>query len=316
MSNICFAAAMSHTAQMHRCRDVLPETQDAEIYGAIERLSSELRAARPDLLILMYGDHYSYFTPKNMPAICVGIADEYQTFGDAGVPVLHLPGNQKAAARLTGQLMEKGFDVAWSSDLSPDHGAACPLHLMNALDIPVIPIRINSIAPPLISMRRAHEFGCAIGDIVRGWGPDCRVGILGTGGLSHFLPFPDPLDPHTPEEIEMVTLMSDGSNARRLSELVIKRVTEVREDDAGQASINEQFDRQFLDDLAHGNIEPLLGMTTEYVARHAGNGGQEVRNWVAVSGAVGDGGAEVLCYQPAAPWLTGIAIAQFPTPGQ
>ncbi|CAM4278009.1 DODA-type extradiol aromatic ring-opening family dioxygenase [Acinetobacter pragensis] len=311
MAEICFAAAMSHTAQMHRSRDALPEAQDKDIYPAIDQLADSLKASKLDVLIILYGDHYAYFTPKNMPALCVGIADQYQTFGDGGVPIMTLPGNKKLSLQLTKDLIDQGFDMAWSNSLSPDHGTASPIYLMDAQEIPIIPIRLNSIAPPLISMERSHHLGQAIAHVVKNWDENLRVGILGTGGLSHFLPIPDPLQPSTPEEEEMAELISEGSNAKRLSELIIKRVNEVRNSDQGSTAINAEFDENFLKHLEDGNVEPLLKMTSEYIAERAGNGGQEVRNWIAVSGAVGDKGMSILSYQPAAPWLTGIALGEF-----
>lgn len=311
MAEVCFAAAMSHTAQLHRSRDALPEHQDKEIYGAIDQLKQSLIEAQLDVLIVLYGDHYSYFNPKNMPAFSIGICDEYQTFGDAGIPKFTLPGNKELSLKLTNDLMAQGFDMAWSNALSPDHGLASPFCLMDILDLPIIPIRVNSIAPPLISMQRAHQFGQGIRKIVENWDMPLRIGLLGTGGLSHFLPLPDPFNPQNDEEIQMVNLITEGNDPQQLSQLIIKRVNEVRQSNQGDASINVQFDDFFIEHLKQGHLSPLLSLTTEDIAKQAGNGGQEIRNWVAVSGFVADKGIKFLSYEPAAPWLTGIATAEF-----
>ncbi len=39
--------------------------------------------------------------------------------------------------------------------------------------------------------------------------------------------------------------------------------------------------------------------------KEAGNGGQEIRNWIAVLGALPDRKGEVLAYEPVPEWLAG-----------
>ena len=45
----------------------------------------------------------------------------------------------------------------------------------------------------------------------------------------------------------------------------------------------------------------------------AGNGNHEMRTWVAVAGVMGGAAADVLAYEPVAPWITGMGVAQWDT---
>ena len=43
----------------------------------------------------------------------------------------------------------------------------------------------------------------------------------------------------------------------------------------------------------------------------AGNGAQELRNWITTAAIVDDARARVLAYEPVAEWLTGTAVVRF-----
>src|SRR6266571_5117385 len=55
------------------------------------------------------------------------------------------------------------------------------------------------------------------------------------------------------------------------------------------------------------DIEPLISLTHAEIERDGGNGGQEIRNWIALLGAVPGWKGEVLAYEPVAEWITGCA---------
>ena len=62
-----------------------------------------------------------------------------------------------------------------------------------------------------------------------------------------------------------------------------------------------------LDHVARADVEPLVRLTEAEIEREAGNGGQELRNWVALLGAVPGGKGEVLAYEAVPEWITGCA---------
>ena len=59
-----------------------------------------------------------------------------------------------------------------------------PLHFLTpAMQLPIVPIVINTLAPPLPSPRRCFLLGQAVGEVVR---RDARrIGVIATGGMSH-----------------------------------------------------------------------------------------------------------------------------------
>jgi hypothetical protein len=81
--------------------------------------------------------------------------------------------------------------------------------------------------------------------------------------------------------------------------------------DKGLGRINETFDRRVLEMLVQEEYDALINTTSEQIESQGGNGAQEIRNWVALLGALPDRKAEVLVYEPVAKWLTGIAIVAF-----
>ena len=71
--------------------------------------------------------------------------------------------------------------------------------------------------------------------------------------------------------------------------------------------INPDFDHWVLDHVARADLEPLLSLTHDQIERDAGNGGQEIRNWLALLGAVPGWKGELLAYEPVEEWITGCA---------
>jgi len=51
--------------------------------------------------------------------------------------------------------------------------------------------------------------------------------------------------------------------------------------------------------------------SSDRVFHEAGNGGQEIRNWLMVAAAVDDAPIDVIAYGAVASWMTGTAIARF-----
>lgn len=311
MAELVFAAAVGHTAQLVRSADLLSEHQRETVYGALERLRRELREADPDAIVVFGGDHYNSFFLDNMPSVCIGVGNRTDTWGDGGVPKYEVPLHGPLGFQLAEQLLDHGFDLSVSRRMRLDHGFACPLHfLAPEMDRRIVPILINTIAPPLAPPRRAYELGRVLGDLVRSSTAAQRVAVLGTGGLSHSLPIPHPDDPVAENEQTLRSQMLDGrQDPSKLTQLLIERIKRVG--DSGEVRFSEAFDRQVLAALCRGAAPQLAARSSSWIAQHGGNGGQEIRNWLAVAGAVRDLSAEILAYEAIQPWLTGMAFMRW-----
>jgi protocatechuate 4,5-dioxygenase beta chain len=74
--------------------------------------------------------------------------------------------------------------------------------------------------------------------------------------------------------------------------------------------INSEFDRKVLDCIVSGDAATLLSMTDEEIMREGGNGGMEIRHYLAVMGALPAGRGEVLAYEAWDGGVTGLGFAE------
>ena len=94
---------------------------------------------------------------------------------------------------LIGELIDREFDIASSNGLAPGHGeghahAFVRKRLMEDPDLPVVPVFLNTYYPPnQPTPRRCYKLGQAMREAVESWPGDARIGIVGSGGLSHFV---------------------------------------------------------------------------------------------------------------------------------
>ena len=96
--------------------------------------------------------------------------------------------------------------------------------------------------------------------------------VMGTGGLSHWV--------GSEERIEFMNRPA----GTRWAEIAQHPV----EIDA-TGPINDEFDRKFLDALGSGAAASFIEeWTPESVEEQAGNGAQEIRNWILAAGMAGD----------------------------
>jgi hypothetical protein len=98
------------------------------------------------------------------------------------------------ALHLAETLGEADFDLAISKSLRPGEGEGHAMayvhrHVMDAkAPVPIVPIFLNTYYPPnQPTPRRCYRLGEAVRRAVEAFPGDSRVGVLASGGLSHFL---------------------------------------------------------------------------------------------------------------------------------
>jgi 3-O-methylgallate 3,4-dioxygenase len=97
------------------------------------------------------------------------------------------------ALHLINSLIDSEFDIASSNGLAPGHGeghahAFVRKRLMEDPDLPVVPVFLNTYYPPnQPTPRRCYKLGQAIREAVESYPGNARIGIVGSGGLSHFV---------------------------------------------------------------------------------------------------------------------------------
>lgn len=290
--------ACSHAGVIATRRDLAPPAVRDAVFGAYDRIRAEIEALRPDALLVVATDHLQAYPLPNVASFAVGVGPAARGLGDAGIPPCVVPVHQELAQAVLCGGVARGVDFAFAENVTIDHSFVMPLSLLTpAFDIPIVPVTQNCNVPPRPALRRSHDVGRAIGDAVAA-GPPGRVVVIGTGGLSHWV--------GSARRREFM----NRPPGTRLSDLARFPVTL---DDTGD--VNDAFDRTFLSYVERGGLpEFIADWSPERVEKEAGNGAQEIRNWVTAAAVLGHPPATVLAYEPVAVWLTGTAVVRFTVP--
>jgi len=193
-----FGGAMSHVLDpdyYERACGALGRQTVVAVMAEIARMGERLSARQPDALIVVADDHLNAFSFNCVPAMCVRIGRRVQRMAqdhaEAFDKVLdHMPTeyplHEALANAILEQGMEAGFDLALSWEAPVDHAFLSPVNTMHGTRPipPLVPIFVNAFVAPQPTARRCFAFGQHIARVVAKspW----NVGIIATGGLSHF----------------------------------------------------------------------------------------------------------------------------------
>ena len=162
----------------------------AKVKERIAMMRQKLAEAKPDVLITIGNDHLHQFFMDNMPPFMIGKMDAYDgTFYDEtrefGLPTCKLPGEPDLSDHILECALDEGVDFSYSNELTIDHSIIVPMMFVRPeMDIPIVPILTNCIAPPMPRPKRFYEVGIAIRKAIDSIPGDRRVGVLVSGHLS------------------------------------------------------------------------------------------------------------------------------------
>jgi hypothetical protein len=202
------------------------QEQYAAVQRALARLAAHLASAKLDVLVIVGDDQLELFSLANMPALAIFYGDKltsglwtsrfatYQRQGRPPVGPLS-EGLQRAvkegyamdahhefasapafASQLLASLIDQGFDVAGIAEIpSNDETAglghaygAVVTQIMRERPIPLVPLFVNTYFPPnQPTPLRCYDLGLALHRAIENGPADLRVGIVASGGLSHFV---------------------------------------------------------------------------------------------------------------------------------
>jgi len=183
--------------------------------AAIKHVAQALAGARLDALIVIGDDQNESYKEDCRPAFAIYYGDtirnsneqheDYrrrfpewyvenrQAFFEDEKP-RDYPVHSGLAIHLIETLMDAGFDLGASKRLPEGEGEGHAIAYVHRRvmepDKPVaaVPVFLNTYFPPNQPRpRRCYEFGQALRKAVEAYGEDLRVGVLASGGLSHFL---------------------------------------------------------------------------------------------------------------------------------
>jgi hypothetical protein len=189
----------------------------AEAMAALDRLHETLIEAKLDVVVIVGDDQKELYHDDHMPSVLV-----YRGETIANVPnrttramdpdvawrpdwarrasaryyeeteTRHYPVDAGLANHLIASLIDREFDVATANALPEGEGEGHAFgfvhqRILNRAAIPIVPLFLNTYYPPnQPSPRRCYKLGQAIREAIEAYPEDLRVGIVASGGLSHF----------------------------------------------------------------------------------------------------------------------------------
>jgi 3-O-methylgallate 3,4-dioxygenase len=197
----------------HVAAELTPErfaARHAEAQAGVDYLKNAVRRAELDALIVIGDDHKELYGDDNLPGFVVYHGKTIRNMplnGFAGPDWARqataryyeekepreYPVDSGLARHLIASLVDHEFDPVASDAVPAGKGeghafAFVRKRLMNDPSLPVVPVFINTYFPPnQPTPRRCYKLGQAIRDAVESYPRDARIGIVGSGGLSHFV---------------------------------------------------------------------------------------------------------------------------------
>lgn len=257
MAELVATLASTHHPFYLRATTMPPEQQmpqAPEWKRKVEAYRETLSKAKPDILVMIGSDHFHQIFLDNCPQFLIGKAERYDaTFWNEerefGIPKYVLEGDLEMSRFMHRDLMDQGFDFAFSNELKIDHSIICPIITVRPdNDLPVVPIYTNIFAPPLPSPRRFYDLGVAIRKAIDAFPSNKRVACIGTGHLSLELGGPRQFMETGPDPI---------------------------------------FDRQALEWFRTGDIDAILANVTHESMAQSGNATHGFLNFILMMGVAG-----------------------------
>ncbi|MFI5960346.1 hypothetical protein [Cryptosporangium sp. NPDC051539] len=262
----------------------VPRLADAgyEYRAAVDEARKFIGEIAPDVVVMFAPDHMNLLNQVRPPFTGILSGDTVPEFDIPRVSLAVHP----VAEQLFQDVVARDVDLAVGEDVSVDHGLGLTLlQLFDApAQVPLVPIVVNAIGYPIFLVARARRVGEVIGEALASF--DGTVLFIGTGGLSHNPPFPEP-----------------APGAKRFSP---------QEREASLATaldyLDPDWDRGLLAEMSAGDADCFSRLTQPELDRRGG-GANEVRTWAAAWAAAGSPPARFTSYEAVEPWITGMGVA-------
>jgi 2,3-dihydroxyphenylpropionate 1,2-dioxygenase len=267
--SLVFAGALSHAPGITGRAGRADATLRDAFYAGLERMRRALEAARPDALVVIGAEHFANFFMNNMPSLCVGMADTYEG------PI---------------------EDEAWLA-IKRTRVPGAP-----ELSLQLITAMMNDVD---LAYAQEWKFDHGIMVPLHFLTPRYDLPVI-----------PVNINCQGPPLIPLARCWAFGRALRRACEGARERIAVVSTGgishwpatpDSGK--INEQWDRVFLDRFLHNRREELLAYTDADTHREAGQGGFEIRTFIALAGCTEGSTGELWFYAPIPIFAVGCTVA-------
>jgi 3-O-methylgallate 3,4-dioxygenase len=199
------------------CEPEVQVERHARSRAAIGELGRIIRASGVDVLVVVSSDHKEIYGDELLPqfAIYWGDTMRHEPYTDAqlasmppGLAVAEVAnqpkdsevrqGHSELGLHLIREVSRAGFDPGaakvlpagrWKNHSIPHGWGFILQQMLGGQDlIPIVPVFVNTFwEPNPPSARRCYDFGVALDAAVTSFPQDLRVGVVASGGLSHFV---------------------------------------------------------------------------------------------------------------------------------
>ena len=267
--SLVFAGVCSHAPGITGRSERADPALRDGFYAALDRMRQGLEDARPDALIVIAAEHFANFFMNNMPAICVGMAEHYEG-----------PIEDEAWLRIKRRRIPG----------APALSRALIQEVMSDIDLAYAEEWKfdHGIMVPLHFLTPRYDL------------PVIPVNINCQG--------PPLIPPKRAYEF--------GRSLRRACDARPERIALIgtggishwpATPDSGR--INERWDREFLERFLANRREELIAYRDDETWRDAGQGGFEIRTFIAVAGATEGCTGDLWFYAPIPIFAVGCTVA-------
>ncbi len=270
--SLVYAGVLSHAPGITGRAHLVKNVEERErFYAKLDQQRREIEASGAEALIVMAAEHFGNFFMNNMPAYCVGIGEKYSG------PIEDSEWLKIAKTEIAG---------------APDLGRRLVVEIMQSVDT---------------AYAEEWKFDHGIMVPLHFLTPNYDVPVI-----------PVNINCQGPPLTPLHRAWAFGEAIRRACDSVPEKVAVVgtggishwpATPDSGK--INEEWDREFLDRLMRQDKEALLSYTNEETYRDGGQGGFEIRTYIAAAAAAG-GKGDLQYYTAELPiFAVGCTVARF-----
>jgi len=270
--SLVYAGVLSHAPGITGRRDLCENIEKRdEFYGYLERQRQDIEDSGADALIVVAAEHFANFFMNNMPAFCIGIGETYEG------PIEDPEWLKIAKTKVPGA-PELGTRIVREVMRTVDAAYAEEWKFDHGIMVP-----LNFLTPrydlPIIPVNINCQ-GPPLTPLHRAWA------------------FGEALRRACDAVPEKIALVGTGGVSHWPAT-----------PDSGK--INEEWDRQFLGQLMRQEKDALLSYSDEETYAQAGQGGFEIRTYIAAAAAAG-GPGELQFYTAELPiFAVGVTVARF-----
>ena len=265
---LVFAGVCSHAPGITARAERADPAQRDRFLAAMERLRVAIEGSRPDALIVIAAEHFANFFMNNMPAFAVGMAEHYEG-----------PIEDEAWLRIERRR------VAGNRALSE----RLITRMMHEVDVAYAEEWLfdHGIMVPLHFLTPRYDLPVIPANI------NCQGPPLTP--LHRAYAFGRALRRAADEAPERIALIGTGGISHWPAT-------------PNSGKINEAWDRDFLDRWTANRRDALLSYSDAQTYRDGGQGGFEIRTFIAVAGAAEGSTGEIWCYEPIPIFAVGCTV--------